>query len=60
MKYWKAIALANNGQLEIALPIFKDVFSKDKNWLEMTKRLPASGLLMVSEENMKKILDQGK
>ncbi|MGE0089604.1 MAG: DUF1028 domain-containing protein [Bacteroidales bacterium] len=59
MKYWKAIALANNGNLEMALPIFKDIFSKDKNWLEMTKRLPASGLLNISQPELKKIYDQG-
>jgi uncharacterized Ntn-hydrolase superfamily protein len=60
MKYWKAIALANNGKTEMALPIFKYIFEKDKNWHEMTKRLPASGLLIVDENDMKKILDQGK
>jgi len=60
MKYWKAIALANNGKLELALPIFKEIFAKDMNWHEMTKRLPASGLLMVSEEDLSKIMDQAK
>jgi len=59
MKYWKAIALANNGKLEMALPIFKEIFAKDMNWYEMTKRLPSSGLLMVKEEEMKQILNQG-
>ncbi len=56
MKYWKAIALANNNRMDEALPIFKEIFSKDPNWKEMTKRLPASGLLEVSEADMKKIL----
>lgn len=59
MKYWKAIALANNGNLEMALPIFKDIFNKDKNWLEMTKRLPASGLLNLSQPDLEKIYSQG-
>ncbi|MCK7473933.1 MAG: hypothetical protein MZV49_11325 [Rhodopseudomonas palustris] len=58
MKYWKAIALANNGNLKMALPIFKEIFAKDMNWHEMTKRLPSSGLLMVKEEEMKQILNQ--
>ena len=52
MKYWKAVALANNGQLEKALPIFKSVFVSDENWRELTSRLPASGLLSVSEEEL--------
>ncbi|MFO7827872.1 MAG: DUF1028 domain-containing protein [Bacteroidales bacterium] len=57
MKYWKAIALANNSRIDEALPIFKEIFSKDPNWLEMTKRLPVSGLLNVSKADMKKIIE---
>ena len=56
MKYWKAVALANNNKLEEALPIFKYVFNLDKNWIELTKRLPKSGLLNVSDIELNKIL----
>ncbi len=58
MKYWTAIALANNKDMEKALPIFKAVFTKDKNWKELTKRLPRSGLLKISNKDIKKILSQ--
>ncbi len=57
MKYWKAVTLANNKKLAEALPIFKEVFSVDENWRELTKRLPKSGLLNVSEVEFKQILD---
>ncbi|MEE4196763.1 MAG: DUF1028 domain-containing protein [Bacteroidales bacterium] len=60
MKYWKAIALANNQRMEEALPIFKEIFNKDPNWREMTTRLPASGLLNVSEEELNMILSINK
>ena len=56
MKYWKAVALANNGRMEEALPIFQYVFDRDANWRELTGRLPASGLLTVSEEQLQDIL----
>ncbi|MEN8187856.1 MAG: DUF1028 domain-containing protein, partial [Bacteroidota bacterium] len=56
MKYWTAIALANNGDLEAALPIFKEVFTADDNWRELTKRLPKSGLLNVSEKELQRVL----
>jgi len=56
MQYWTAIALANNNDFEKALPIFKKVFSKDENWRELTKRLPKSGLLTVSDKALQKIL----
>ncbi len=52
MKYWKAVALANNGRLKEALSIFEYVFNRDKNWRELTRRLPASGLLTVTEEEL--------
>lgn len=52
MKYWKAVALANSGRMEEARPIFEKVFAADENWKEMTSRLPASGLLNISEEEL--------
>lgn len=57
MKYWKAVALANNNRLQEALLIFKDIFSADENWRELTKRLPKSGLLDLSESDFKKIIE---
>lgn len=57
MKYWKAVTLANNKKMQEALPIFKEVFTADQNWKELTKRLPKSGLLNVSDLEYKQILD---
>jgi len=57
MKYWKAVALANNNRLEEALPIFETVFKGDENWRELTKRLPKSGLLDLSDIDLKKIME---
>lgn len=58
MQYWHAINLANTGQMEEALPMFKSIFAKDKNWKELTPRLIGNGVLNVTEENVKKIMDQ--
>jgi len=57
MRYWTAIAMANNGQLDSSLPIFKEIFAFDENWRELTKRLPKSGLLELSKEDLQKILN---
>jgi uncharacterized Ntn-hydrolase superfamily protein len=57
MKYWKAVALANNNRMEEALPIFDYVFDRDDNWRELTRRLPASGLLSISEAELRDILN---
>ncbi|MCB2196171.1 MAG: DUF1028 domain-containing protein [Bacteroidetes bacterium] len=57
MKYWKAIALANNGMLKEALPIFKYIFNEDNNWRTLTTRLPKSGLLNITEPEYRQILE---
>jgi uncharacterized Ntn-hydrolase superfamily protein len=56
MQYWTAVTLANTKQVDKALPMFKKIFAKDKNWKELTKRLPPVGLLTVSEAELNKIL----
>jgi uncharacterized Ntn-hydrolase superfamily protein len=56
MRYWKAVALANSGRLKEALPVFKAIFKEDENWRTMTMRLPASGLLNVSKEQLNQII----
>jgi uncharacterized Ntn-hydrolase superfamily protein len=56
MQYWTAITLANNKQVDKAIPILKKVFGKNSNWRELTKRLPKVNLLTVSNADLKKIL----
>lgn len=56
MQYWTAVTLANNKEVAKAIPIFKKVFAKDSNWKELTRRLPKVSLLMVSDNDLKKIL----
>lgn len=58
MKYWTAVTLANNKEVPKALPMFKSIFAKDKNWKELTKRLQPVGLLTVTDAELKTILAQ--
>ena len=39
VRYWQAVALANAGQLDDSLPIFRTVFAEDQRWVEVTRRL---------------------
>lgn len=55
MQYWHAITLANNKDVNGAAKMLKAIYKKDKNWLELTKRLPKAGLLNVSAEELKKL-----
>lgn len=57
MKYWHAVALANNNRLKEALPIFREVFLSDENWRILTPRLIKNGLLMVSEVELNEIME---
>ena len=56
MQFWTAITLANNKEVDKAIPMLKKIYAQDKNWKELTRRLPAVNLLTVSESDLKKIL----
>ncbi len=58
LPYWEAVALASNGHLDEALPIFKSVFAKEPRWAELTPRLPGVDLLPKDPEMLKKIMAQ--
>jgi len=57
MQYWTAITLANNKQVDKAAPILKKIYAKDRNWQELTRRLPKVNLLNVSETELKRLLN---
>ena len=56
MKYWYAIALANNGELNEAKAILKAIFKKNSKWKTLTPRLMKPKLLMISEKELQEIL----
>jgi len=58
--YWTAATMAGVGKVEESLPLFKKVFNKELVWKEVTRRLPASGLLPDDPELMDKILSSDK
>lgn len=57
MKYWYAVSLVNINKIEEAKPLFKEVFNKDKNWIELTKRIVKNGLLKADDKVLKEILN---
>ena len=56
MKYWHAISLVNIGRIDDALPMLKEIFSKDNNWRLLTERLPKIELLNVDKKDLKRIM----
>jgi uncharacterized Ntn-hydrolase superfamily protein len=56
VKYWAAITLITAGKEKEALAYFREVFAKDPKWVEVTRRLPAAGLLPDDPALMAKIV----
>jgi uncharacterized Ntn-hydrolase superfamily protein len=57
MSFWKAIALINNDEANQAKPILIKVFEKDSNWRKLILRLPSSGLISLSKEDLETFLN---
>lgn len=58
MKYWTAVSLVNAGRLKESLPLFKNVFEHDPNWLTLTPRLLSVELLKVNDKELELILSE--
>lgn len=58
MQYWQAITLANNGDVKKAAEMLKPIYAKDDHWRPLTKRLVPSGLLNVTDEQLKLLMEK--
>ena len=58
LKFWHAVTLATNKQLDKALPIFKEVFKADESWRTLVPRLVTSDLLPNDEQMIQAIVKQ--
>ena len=56
--FWQAVTLADTGNVEKSLPVFKRVFTQNPDWAELLQRLPSAGLFKDDPELMKLILAQ--
>lgn len=58
MRYWHAITLLGLGKIDDGLAILREVGRRDRNWIELTLRLPAAMLADASlKERVRKLLD---
>ena len=58
LPYWVAVTLFTAGREDEALPIFRDVFARNRDYVELTRRLPASGFLPNDPKKIQRILAQ--
>lgn len=57
MKFWKAVALVNSGDVKKAVPLFERIFSIDKNWQKLLERLPKADLLNIQPQALNYLLE---
>ncbi len=60
MRFWAAVGLFTAGREEQALPMFREVFSREPVWAELVPRLVPSGLLPDDPQALKRILSQSQ
>lgn len=58
IQFWHAVTLVSMGEIDRALPIFKQVFAKDSGWRELVPRLVDADLLPSSDKLIKSIVEQ--
>jgi len=59
MAYWHAVALVNLGRVDESLPLFRQVFAMDRNWITLTPRLAKAGVIPDDPRLIKRIVDLG-
>ncbi len=59
MRYWHAMALLSLGKIDDGLAILREIGRRDRNWIELTLRLPSLLLLGDStlKDRIRKLLD---
>ncbi len=60
LPFWVAVTLASIGREQEAAPIFRSVFAKEPQWMELVPRLPAAGLLPNDPALVKRIVSLGR
>ncbi len=58
LPFWQAATMADLGNVDKALPIFKRVFAANPKWALLLQRLPKAGLFKDDPALMKTILDK--
>ena len=58
LPFWSAVTLAQTGELQKALPIFKDAFRRNDNLRELVPRIVKAGFLTNDQNILQQILAQ--
>jgi uncharacterized Ntn-hydrolase superfamily protein len=56
--YWGAVLMAAIGRIDEAIPLFREVFSRNRRWAILLERLPKSGLFPADPALITRILKE--
>jgi uncharacterized Ntn-hydrolase superfamily protein len=56
LPFWHAVTLADLGRVDEAIPLFRNVFARNRDWATLLPRLPKAGLLRDDPEMIRRIL----
>lgn len=56
LEFWQGVSLVQAKRLKDAKPVFKRVFSKNKDWIQVARSLPKVGLLPKDPATLRQIL----
>lgn len=56
--FWRAVTLANGGNVDESLPIFKRVFERERVWADLIPELSRDGMLPKDAETIRRIQQQ--
>ncbi len=49
LKFWYALSIYTAGEEKRAMELFRNIFARDRRWLDLIDRLPAAGLLLKNQ-----------
>jgi tetratricopeptide (TPR) repeat protein len=56
--FWHAVTLADSGQVDESIPIFRQVFARNRDWATLLQRLPPVGMVKFGPDTVQKIIEQ--
>jgi len=56
IRFWHAVSLVNAGRVEEAVPLFKKIFERNRNWAKLLPRLSKVDILRADESLIQRIV----
>jgi uncharacterized Ntn-hydrolase superfamily protein len=58
--YWQGLTMLDMGRVEEAIPLLRRAFQESASWIELTRRLPAVGLLSADADTIEEVIRRAR